>query len=91
MGSKVKQIDEYICAEMIKSDIELNYENFYKDDLIRLLKECRKEYKKSQSQLKAKEEVIKEARENVEKLGHSDWVSFGRSILLEILSKGENK
>lgn len=59
MGYKVRQIDEYICAEMIKSDIELNYENFYKDDLIRLLKECRKEYKKLQSKLKIKEEVIK--------------------------------
>lgn len=46
MGSKVRQIDEYVCAEMIKSDIELNYDKFYKDDLIRLLEACRKEYKK---------------------------------------------
>ena len=44
-----------------------------------------------QSQLKAKEEVIKEARKCIEELGHSDWAGYGRSILLEILSKGENK
>lgn len=36
------------------------------------------------------QEVIKEAKENVEKLGHSEWAGYGRSILLEILSKGEN-
>lgn len=58
MGSKVKQMDEYVCAEMIKSDIELNYDNFYKDDLIRLLKVCRKLYKEVQE---INEETIDEA------------------------------
>ena len=60
MGSKVKQMDEYVCAEMIKSDIELNYDNFYKDDLIRLLKVCRKLYKEVQ-------EINEEAIDFIEK------------------------
>lgn len=58
MGSKVRQINEYVCAEMIKSDIELNYDKFYKDDLIRLLEACRKEYKKQK-------EVIDKAIEKI--------------------------
>mgnify|MGYP006325579179 FL=1 len=46
-----------------------------------------------QSQLKAKEEVIKEAREYVEKCKHLNWYveSCYTNDLLEILSKGENK
>ncbi len=62
MGSKVRQIDEYVCAEMIKSDIELNYDKFYKDDLIRLLEACRKEYKKQK-------EVIDKAIKFLEEWG----------------------
>lgn len=46
-----------------------------------------------QSQLKEKEEVIKEAREYIEKCKHLNWYvkSCYTNDLLEILSKGENK
>lgn len=58
--------------------------------------ECKKllEYIENlQSQLKAKEEVIKEAREYIEKCKHLNWYveSCYTNDLLEILSKGENK
>ena len=66
MGSKVRQIDEYVCAEMIKSDIELNYDKFYKDDLIRLLEACRKEYKKQK-------EVINKAIEYINRQIKDDY------------------
>lgn len=80
MGSKVKQMDEYVCAEMIKSDIELNYENFYKDDLIRLLKVCRKLYKEVQ-------EINEEAINFIEKNSTGDLkITFGAD-LLEILKR----
>lgn len=44
------------------------------------------------SQLKAKEEVIKEARDYIEKRKHLNWYveSCYTNDLLEILSKGEN-
>ncbi len=63
MGSKVRQIDEYVCAEMIKSDIELNYDKFYKDDLIRLLEACRKEYKKQKEVIDKANELLKNSIE----------------------------
>lgn len=52
-----------------------------------------KENKSLQSQLKEKEEVIKEAREYIEKRKHLNWYmeSCYTNDLLEILSKGENK
>ena len=66
---------------------------------------CRKQYKlledyinNLQSQLKEKEEVIKEAREYVEELYDNtddttcyDIDKHRKDYLLEILSKGENK
>ena len=55
----------------------------------------KREFEKLQSQLKAKEELIEEAREYVEKEfdEYSEFV-FGielKNKILEILSKGENK
>ena len=44
-----------------------------------------------QSQLKAKEELIKEAREYVEKTQFYDNNNYFKNYLLKILSKGENK
>lgn len=48
-----------------------------------------KDYENLQSQLKAKEEVIKEAIEFI-KNKHSSII-YNKETLLEILSKGENK
>jgi hypothetical protein len=46
-----------------------------------------------QSQLKAKEEVIKEALDKIETLRMEKWAIMGTDIIdiLKILSKGENK
>ena len=46
-----------------------------------------------QSQLKAKEEVIKEALDKIETLRMEKWAIMGTDIMdiMEILSKGENK
>ncbi len=51
---KVRMMNEYIIDEMLKSDQEINYDNFYKDDLIQMLKVCREKYK----------ELLKEKKEN---------------------------
>lgn len=62
-----------------------------------LIDKLEEENKSLQSQLKAKEEVIKEARKYIEKCnkeeGSSMYVDTWQHLLplLEILSKGENK
>ena len=88
MGSKVRQIDEYVCAEMIKSDIELNYDKFYKDDLIRLLEACRKEYKKQKEVIDKTIEYIKNSVLGSE-LSDSDSIDI-KDELLDILKGAEN-
>lgn len=42
---KVKQADEYVIAELIKSEVEINYDKFFKDDLIKIAKVSRNLYK----------------------------------------------
>lgn len=65
------------------------------DDNIEIFMTIRQmiKYNNLQSQLKEKEEVIKEAREYIEKCKHLNWYveSCYTNDLLEILSKGENK
>ena len=43
---KVRVMNEYQIDEMLKSDTDINYDNFYKDQLIDMLKVCRDRYKK---------------------------------------------
>lgn len=43
---KVRVMNEYQIDEMLKSEDEINYDNFYKDQLIDMLKVCRDKYKK---------------------------------------------
>ena len=59
-------------------------------DFMRSLEE---ENKSLQSQLKAKEEVIKEALNKIETLRMEKWAIMGTDIMdiMKILSKGENK
>ena len=88
MGSKVRQIDEYVCAEMIKSDIELNYDKFYKDDLIRLLEACRKEYKKQKEVIDKINKFCKEDKNfEILDLYSQDKVDEIQAQLLDILKE----
>lgn len=43
-----KVLNQYIVDEMLKSDIEINYDSFYKDDLVLMITICRDKYKKAQ-------------------------------------------
>ena len=74
------------------------YKNsFSKGELARELTYMNRDYDNLQSQLKAKEEVIKEAREYIDTkvISNGEIIDQLRKIevkkLLEILSKGENK
>ena len=52
---KVRVMNEYQIDAMLKSDIDINYDNFYKEQLIDMLKVCRDKYKK---ELETKSKVI---------------------------------
>ena len=70
------------------------YKNsFSKGELARELTYMNRDYDNLQSQLKAKEEVIKEALDKIETLRMEKWAIMGTDIMdiMKILSKGENK
>ena len=62
-------------------------------DIKNYLPKLLEENKSLQSQLKAKEEVIKEALDKIETLRMEKWTIMGTDIMdiMKILSKGENK
>ena len=86
----------------LRSGNQLARENYLllnksKAQILNILLNTEEKMEDLQSQLKAKEEVIKEAREYIEKCnkeeGLSMYVDTWQHLLplLEILSKGENK
>lgn len=89
---KVRTMNEYQIDAMLKSDIDINYDNFYKEQLIDMLKVCRDKYK---NELKAKNEAIeyiKELDDNTDDTTCYDIDRHTREDLLEILGgKDESK
>lgn len=63
------------------------------DTIIEFIEKSEEENKSLQFQLKAKEEVIKEALDKIETLRMEKWAIMGTDIMdiMKILSKGENK
>lgn len=65
---KVRQTDEYLIAEMIKSDVVINYDKFYKNELIRYAEVSRNMFKKSQKENKALKEKFRATNKGLQKV-----------------------
>lgn len=65
---KVIQTDEYLIAEMIKSDVVINYDNFYKHDLIRYAEISRNMFKKLQAENKVLKEKFRATNKGLQKV-----------------------
>ena len=68
----------------------LDLTHSYGDDYPVIINRGLDEIINNEIQLNQLKERINKAVENIEQLGHSEWVTFGRSILLYLL-KGDKK
>ncbi len=87
---KVRVMNEYQIDALLTSDIEINYDNFYKDDLVSMLKVCRDRYRKKDRETTNLKQALNEIKEIIQ---HSKGMGFQKEKdILQIIDKvGDEK